>query len=680
MIWNGCWAIDKNDTDKEIVEVEAGATEISQECWIHEEVDVPVPVYPNGFEYISISTKAKFKKLILPESVVKIHKRAMYRCETIREISVLTNVTFIGKEAFKGCSGLSTIVAPLIKVTEIEDSDTKMKLAFGYCLNEKLYSEVIADDYLKYLKSQKNRILQNAEKYNLPHVVKFLIEKGIVSVGKETNKENAKVAKIKNKLSKLDAVLLLEKTVLDEGADISAVLNEYKPFETMSRALGLACRCRTPDIIELLVENDATFEFDSKVASKYGFNCKQSSKVVQAKFQLLPIVKNIWNEYIFGSFEKHYVKENAKSEYSEIIGSDVDFSEIPKEMKMGPIEDRLRNIRFLREKKIIKQDDINSMLYYSILEKEYTIAEELEEMGAVIDVPWLVADADHSRTISELHQYLDAMNRFEKDDRIRALNMFSSLLEKNGRQMYVNENIWLWLEAGKEGEIARALLRNGAISSINKSKFLKNMFSDISSESLSVLIENGFITSTKLRDELITSSMKSKRTEIVALLMEYKNKTANLEKEEAKRIKELTASPNSAYELKKSWISKKKNDGTLVITAYKGDATDVVVPSKIGSAVVTEIGEFAFSPDAKRIKNEDIRKKITRIVIPDTVKIIGYGAFAYCEKLKEVILPDSIATIGKKAFLGCEYIPERVMEMPKPSFSECENLTELLKW
>ena len=240
------------------------------------------------------------------------------------------------------------------------------------------------------------------------------------------------------KLGSLDAVLLLEKSILsEEYKKIESVINDYAPFDTMSRALGLACRCRDIEIVRLLVKNKARFDIDAGIAAKYGFTCKHSHRTVQAKFQLLPVVHNIWDKYLFGSFDKHYRKRPAKTVYSEILKSDVDLSGVPSEMEMGPVEDRIENILFLVHSHVLNQADINILLYYSILEKEYELAEKLDEIGAVIDVPWLVADADHTQSISELNQYLDTMCRMSDEDRMKTLDMLNIHLQKNKKRMYV---------------------------------------------------------------------------------------------------------------------------------------------------------------------------------------------------------------------------------------------------
>lgn len=61
-------------------------------------------------------------------------------------------------------------------------------------------------------------------------------------------------------------------------------------------------------------------------------------------------------------------------------------------------------------------------------------------------------------------------------------------------------------------------------------------------------------------------------------------------------MRELNANPNSVAELKKVWGYEKREDGTMIITRYKGTNTEIDVPEKIGNSVVTAIGDWAFSP------------------------------------------------------------------------------------
>ena len=68
------------------------------------------------------------------------------------------------------------------------------------------------------------------------------------------------------------------------------------------------------------------------------------------------------------------------------------------------------------------------------------------------------------------------------------------------------------------------------------------------------------------------------------------------------------------------------DDGTAEITKYKGNKTGVVVPSKISGYSITRIGKFAFMGS----------KSLENVVFPESIKYIGYGAFAACTNLKSV--------------------------------------------
>lgn len=83
-------------------------------------------------------------------------------------------------------------------------------------------------------------------------------------------------------------------------------------------------------------------------------------------------------------------------------------------------------------------------------------------------------------------------------------------------------------------------------------------------------------------------------------------------------------------------------EGT-VIRAYKGKATAITIPSEIDNLPVVAIDKKAFGGN----------KKITEVVIPNTVKEIGESAFKGCSSLAVVTLAASIKKIGAGAFHSC---------------------------
>ena len=87
----------------------------------------------------------------------------------------------------------------------------------------------------------------------------------------------------------------------------------------------------------------------------------------------------------------------------------------------------------------------------------------------------------------------------------------------------------------------------------------------------------------------------------------------------------------------------------------------------------------------KLIKIDDemfFDSNIESIIIPDSVKSIGYDAFAYCESLESIIIPDSVKSIGRYAFYECTsltsiIIPDSVKSIGDFIFCNCKSLKSL---
>ncbi|MGN1102423.1 MAG: leucine-rich repeat protein, partial [Huintestinicola sp.] len=83
----------------------------------------------------------------------------------------------------------------------------------------------------------------------------------------------------------------------------------------------------------------------------------------------------------------------------------------------------------------------------------------------------------------------------------------------------------------------------------------------------------------------------------------------------------------------------------IVITGYDGDNTgELIIPDEIEGLPVTEIEMLG------------VPENTTRLVIPDSVKIIQRGAFLGCKALETVELGADVEYIGEKAFINCEYL------------------------
>ena len=137
----------------------------------------------------------------------------------------------------------------------------------------------------------------------------------------------------------------------------------------------------------------------------------------------------------------------------------------------------------------------------------------------------------------------------------------------------------------------------------------------------------------------------------------------DVEDEKESKDTDSPAQQTSASDFK----TKVKDDGTIEIELYRGEAAEVVIPDTIDGKEVSVIGGFA---------NHD---EITSVVIPDSVKEISFNAFKNCFNLATVKMSSNVEKIGSFAFDGCFTaieLPDTLTEIGECAFSQMK-LTEL---
>ncbi|NLJ99926.1 MAG: leucine-rich repeat protein [Clostridia bacterium] len=104
---------------------------------------------------------------------------------------------------------------------------------------------------------------------------------------------------------------------------------------------------------------------------------------------------------------------------------------------------------------------------------------------------------------------------------------------------------------------------------------------------------------------------------------------------------------NVLIETHKNFINFDKKSGAIL--EYNiGGGREVIIPAYIDGVPVTHIGDKAFSGR----KNKDY-KKLTLVILPDTLVDIGGEAFRECTGLKSITIPNNTRSIGKAAFYKC---------------------------
>lgn len=107
-----------------------------------------------------------------------------------------------------------------------------------------------------------------------------------------------------------------------------------------------------------------------------------------------------------------------------------------------------------------------------------------------------------------------------------------------------------------------------------------------------------------------------------------------------------------------------------IITAYKGTATEIVIPSTIEDTVrVTGLGQDSFE------NNSSITK-----IVANSILNVGSGCFHKCTSLTSVELPKA-TSIGASSFAGCSSLPSinfpEVTNLGDYCFENCNKLTSV---
>lgn len=622
----------------------------------------------------------KINKLIIPGSVKEIGSYVI-NLNDIKdvEIAIGAGSAFVGENAliFTYVQSDDILVYPKIPVLFPKEQTIQVKLALGFCKNPKKYSGEYAEQYREYALSHQRTLLKKATQLKLQEVEDYF------NSDSGENKLNLTLKK-PNELQKVE--ILEEAVKKGTVEDLKAVLSTYKTFEMTARALALASRYRGVDFVRMLLESGAnfTYQYSSSLQRKYTTNQQTVSGSYRTDYYLMIIPDKLdLDADMYG---------NAAYDYTPMFG--IYYMNISDELEATrlPLKERLEVLKLLAGYKEIGIS-FDEMLFWSLTKGEIEIADALIEMDVNLNtIPPSYYDSWNSTTYLEVittgtsslywNSYVTEMAKLKADKVLPVLERLNNIAKANGKRLMLSQK--LFDEIKWNDESFAFAIKNIDVSKINQKKALESAVSANRISFLEQMADMGWLSQIKKRENLIKFAQDNRKNEALAWLIDFKNRTVDVAAEEAKAeakmLKELNENPNSVSALKKLWSYKKLDDGTLQITNYKGDETEIVVPAQIGKATVSSIGEYAFGIHMfRKTANAEIRKKITSVVLSEGVKEISNSAFYECKSLTTVSLPSTLKTIGEYVFAGCSElssieIPTGTKNIGTTTFNRCIKL------
>lgn len=484
------------------------------------------------------------------------------------------------------------------------------------------------------------------------------------------------------KLSNLKKVELLEQTVLKKDIDeVKRILKEEAPIEFTARAIGLACRFVGPQMVEALLDGGASLSFILTPAFKRKYDCRIKRS-------------NSYDEKI--NFEYFLLPAYKVNGYDLEIISD---------------SERQQVLRILFNR---KEGNMNELLYYAILYNDNAILNTLDDLG-INKIPKYKADIlswKHGRNSvlyadeREIKWVFDYTIRVSDDEvALKMLSRFFACMDVE--QIKFSESFFYSWPSTFESRFCSKILfdffvdKTNMVEKVKKWDLLYALVDQNNVEGIRYVLTQQWISQPREIKLLLSYAMKKENVtqELNDYILEiqtfiHEEESDNTSKKSLKDDKTL-----SVAEMKKVWGYKKQKDGTLIITSYKGEETNVIIPSVIGRGTVTAIDTYAFDTGAPRIAEvlKNSRQEVAFVEIPGTIKNIPdrmfHDAYYYYDwhadeakfphaSLKTVILHDGIKKIGSSAFgycIGLESIeiPNSVRKIDDRAFYNCRNLKKI---
>ncbi len=495
--------------------------------------------------------------------------------------------------------------------------------------------------------------------------------------------------------------------------EIVEVYDALGYVEMSAPPLGLACRFRGLEVVKVLVEKGATFDFPSTEEIEIKYHCHIGEKHAQYRENYRTNYALYFLKCYRGGVKGARCLQGMKF-FKNQKRDDGTLLPFLADSARSAVLDYL----LLNQKKLAFQPE--ELLFYAIFARDDFLYEELKKRRICLAPKRIHAMTEGTLADGYWFEFGTLTGKLADRDFVSVMQRLST--ELDGKPFRLTEKTFDSIQNRfHDFSIFEFFLEHFRREKMQPAKIMRCVIDRNLVEAMPLIEREGWLGTPRKREEMIAYTAEQERTELLAWLLDFKNRTADFaaeqEKADKKLMRKLNAAPDSVMALSQLWSYKKTADGTITITNYKGSATEVTVPEKIGKSIVTAIGKGTFTGEENQCRNnetmnrgatkEQIRqhKKITKIVLPDTIQLIGAGAFQCMEELREInipagvreigeaafaacaalrtlTIPPNVKRIGKKAFLGCAaletvYISEGVEELGAGVFAKCSKLRKV---
>lgn len=681
-------------------------------------LSLEIPNTIKTIEYSTFRDCIGLKEITIPESIVEIKSGAFVGCSNLKEILIPKSIVILDcscfpKEIkriiidpdtkFDTVTNANALVDreyeinPLhnIPISVIAEPDNKIKLFFEYCKEPDKYPKQIAEGYEKYGRSQRSRILREAEAKNNTEVISYYEKKG-KKASERTYSAEEKAEFLKKAIQNgsdedLQQILQRHKTFTNESSMLKKAISEGMLSKTRILLEHGAEITQDYDYYNYLnVESDCfirlleskiiatetkieicklCFYFDKLSDWRIGiclaaciFNFDEIIEIwkkedINSKHLILR--QNTSKTRLFYRFFKQLSKEECLQALDRIF------------VLTDPVKKSYFELSATDAKNLYRPDSIAFIISHFKLDFNYcgeifvnTVKNNHPKSLLLLSDYWKdVSPKNKSLQSGYLTEiFSDATNHGSKEmlELLLANGWIdSSVFKKNDNFTGVwKAEIFNNSVLSGNPDLLKFILRIDWVSilpsSFSKINSLRNAVISNNPEMLSILESLGWIRTASQRDSLIDFAINEKKSDALAWLLEYKNKTADpIKEEKAKEQKErrslVTDTEKVVVQEKQEWKTSKNGDGTYAIERYLGKDTTITVPAQIGKKIVTTIRKDAFNPE-KYSRNSDFPTSATVVIISEGIKSIEEESFVNFTNLISVVIPESVEIIGNDAF------------------------------